>query len=96
MMLPEKNPQLKHAVGKLMELSADERERMIAESRSILQGDIKSLKMEAAAAEAKGRSEGQTEALHAVARNLLRLGIPVEKIIEATGLPIEEIRALMH
>ncbi|MDR1854953.1 MAG: Rpn family recombination-promoting nuclease/putative transposase, partial [Azoarcus sp.] len=40
LMLPEKNPQLKHAVGKLMELTADEREQMLAEAREKGRRDI--------------------------------------------------------
>ena len=40
--------------------------------------------------EAKGRAEGRAEA----ARNLLRMGLEVSKISEATGLSLDEIEAL--
>jgi predicted transposase/invertase (TIGR01784 family) len=43
-MLAEKDTEVKKAVGKLMELSADERTRMLAESREKLQWDIDSIK----------------------------------------------------
>jgi len=40
--------------------------------------------------EAKGRAEGRAEA----ARNLLRMGLELSKISEATGLSLDEIEAL--
>ena len=38
----------------------------------------------------KGREEGRLD----VTRNLLRMGLPLEKIMEATGLTREEIQSL--
>ena len=40
--------------------------------------------------EAKGRAEGRAEA----ARNLLRMGLELSKISEATGLSLDEVEAL--
>ena len=40
--------------------------------------------------EAKGIQIGKTE----TARNLLRMGLDLTKIVEATGLPLEEVRVL--
>ena len=40
--------------------------------------------------EARGIQLGRTE----TARNLLRMGLDLTKIAEATGLPLEEIQAL--
>jgi predicted transposase/invertase (TIGR01784 family) len=45
-------------------------------------------------AEKKGRKEGREEAQLAIARNLLKIGLPVEKIIEATGLSAAETQSL--
>ncbi|MDR3214412.1 MAG: hypothetical protein LBT71_10925 [Azoarcus sp.] len=44
----------------------------------------------------KGREEGREEALMVVARNMLKLGRPIEEIVEATGLRVEAIQSLMH
>jgi predicted transposase/invertase (TIGR01784 family) len=92
-MLPKKNPQLKKAVGKLMELTADERERMLADAREKSRRDLAAIEK---TRERKGFEKGQSEALHAVARKMLSHGRPLEEIMEDTGLSIDEIRALMH
>lgn len=42
----------------------------------------------------EGREEGREEGRVAVARNLLKQGIPIEVIVNATGLTPEVIRAL--
>ena len=41
--------------------------------------------------EAKGRAEGEARARAEMARNLLRMGLEVEKVSEVTGLSPEEI-----
>jgi predicted transposase/invertase (TIGR01784 family) len=88
-MLAEKNPQVGQAVSRLVELSQDERTRLLAESREKLQRDIAANKFEATE---KGR---KAERL-AIARNLLQMSLPVEKIMEATGLAREVIQPLLH
>jgi len=88
-MLSDKNPQVKHAVGKLMELSTDERERLLAESREKLRGIMDDV---TEGAEAKGRAK----ALLDTARRMLAAGRPLEEIVQFTGLAIDDIRALMH
>ena len=51
-----------------------------------------------AQAEAKGKAEGKAEGIaenkSVVARNLLAMKMPVEKIAQAVQLPIKEIQAL--
>jgi predicted transposase/invertase (TIGR01784 family) len=42
----------------------------------------------------EGRQEGLMEGREKIARNLKALGIPVEKIAQATGLSVDEIAAL--
>ena len=59
-MLAEKNPQVAKAVAKLVELNAEERERMIADSRMKLRWDIANIKR---SAEKEGREEGRREGL---------------------------------
>ena len=44
--------------------------------------------------EAKGRAEGEAKGIASTARNLLRMGLEVSKISEATGLSPDEIEAL--
>lgn len=43
---------------------------------------------------AEGRVEGRVEGLMEVARNLKKIGIPINTIVESTGLTIEEINNL--
>jgi predicted transposase/invertase (TIGR01784 family) len=88
-MLAEKNPQVGQAVSRLAELSQDERTRLLAESREKLQRDIAANKFEATR-----QAEKKTQL--AIARNLLQMSLPVEKIMEATGLAREEIQSLLH
>ena len=57
-MLAEKNPQVKKAIGKLVELNEDERKRMIADSQEKLRRDIASIKKFAVK---EGREEGWVE-----------------------------------
>ena len=44
--------------------------------------------------EAKGRAEGEAKGKADAARNLLRMGLELSKISEATGLSLDEIEAL--
>jgi len=100
-MLAEKNPQVAKAVAKLVELNAEERERMIADSRMKLRWDIANIKRSAEKEGMergleKGREEGREEERLMIARNLLNLGLPIEEIAQATGLSHEIIQALPH
>ena len=40
-----------------------------------------------------GRAEGQKEQALAIAKNLLGMGEPIEKVAKATGLSLEEIKS---
>ncbi|MGH1648725.1 hypothetical protein ABE945_13215 [Enterococcus gilvus] len=42
----------------------------------------------------KGRKEGQAEGERKIALNLLEMGLPIEKISEATGLEVEILQQL--
>lgn len=78
-MVAEKSPQVKKAVGRLMELSADERARMLYEAREKEQRDN------------RAREKG---AVKVVAKNMLEDKEPIEKIIKYTGLLREEVELL--
>jgi len=82
-MVAEKSPQVKKAVVRLMELSNDERTRLLIESRQKMEWDNR-------AREQGARSEERTD----IARNLLRRKRPIEEIVEDTGLSREAVEAL--
>ena len=74
---------MKKAVGVLMELSADECTRMLYEEREKARRDVASMMGGA-------RRDGHVD----VARNLLKMNMPIDVIIGATGLTREEIESL--
>jgi len=78
-MLAEQNPQVKKAVVRLMELSADQRTRSIVESRQKREWDIR--------AREKGIKVD-------VAREMLNDSVPIPNIMKYTGLTSEEIERL--
>ena len=82
-MLATRSPQLKKAVGVLKELSADERTRLLAEAQEKARRD-----------EASRVNWARHEQTKNIALNLLKLNIPIDKIVEATGLTIKEIEEL--
>ena len=43
----------------------------------------------------KGKAEGEKEAKVKIASNLLSLGVPIETIIQASGLSEEEIKNIL-
>jgi predicted transposase/invertase (TIGR01784 family) len=42
----------------------------------------------------EGKKEGQEEGKEEVALNLLRMGLPIEQVSEATGLSLDKIQQL--
>jgi predicted transposase/invertase (TIGR01784 family) len=90
-MLTQTNPQINKAVGVLMEISADERNRMLYESREKLRRDEASRMKGAVKIAVKGAVEGtKTE----IARNALKKNMPIDDIADITGLTREEIEGL--
>jgi len=78
-MLAQKSPAMRRATLRLMELSADEKARQLYEARLKEQRD------------SYAREKG---AVLTMAQNLLNLGVPIEKIVEASGLSYKEIESL--
>ena len=72
-------------------LSADDKARMLAEAREKARRDKE---VYAKDAREEGREEGRGEGVREVARNLLKTGLSVELIAQATGLTRQEIAAL--
>jgi hypothetical protein len=71
----------------LQSISKDEIERARFRSRRMFHMDMQHNLLAA-------RDEGETAKAIAIAKNLLGMDIPLEKIVEATGLTREEIEAL--
>jgi predicted transposase/invertase (TIGR01784 family) len=90
-MLADKNEGVKKAATRLIALSADEAARALHEAQAKARRDHFA---QLASARQEGCEEGETRGRRATAQSLLRLGISVETIITATGLPREEILVL--
>ena len=83
-MVAQASPKLKKTVVKLLELSEDEHARMIYEA------EVKALRDDRS--RVRGAFEkGANEKALEIARNLIAIGMPVEKIADATALSYEEI-----
>ena len=80
-MIAAKSPQVKKAVVRLMELSNDEKTRMLYESRQKLEWDI----------QARERATVRT-----IAKNMLKRNRPIDEIAADTGLDYEEIESLQN
>jgi predicted transposase/invertase (TIGR01784 family) len=102
-MVAQASPKLQKTVVKLLELSEDEEARMIYEAevkaarddrarmRGVFEKGVVHGKAEGLAeGEIKGRNQKALE----IARNLIDIGMPVEKIADATALSYEEIEKL--
>jgi predicted transposase/invertase (TIGR01784 family) len=86
-MLTKDNPQITRAVGVLMELSADEKARLLFESREKARRDEASRTKGAVKSAVKDTAKG-------FAKKLLKRNRSIEEIIEDTGLSREEIEEL--
>ena len=60
------------------------------EAKSEARGEAKGR----AEGEARGRAEGEAKGRAATAENLIRMGLDLDKITQATGLPMDEVEAL--
>jgi predicted transposase/invertase (TIGR01784 family) len=75
----------------LITISKDEMERarLMSEWKYVVDTQSKVVQ-----AKQEGRREGQQEKTVEIARNFKKLGIPVEQIIQGTGLSVEDIAKL--
>jgi predicted transposase/invertase (TIGR01784 family) len=90
-MVAQASPQLKKVVGKLLELSQDERVRMLFEAREKERRDNSARER---GAWENGIAEGEKKERIEIARKLLGMGMPLENIAKATNLTHEEIEKL--
>ncbi len=91
MQIAEHDPGVRSACMVLKDLSADEEMRLQAEMREKAWRDEMD-RLDGAME--KGREQGIDIGKKSVAKNLLRMNIPIERIIEATGLTHEELSSL--
>jgi predicted transposase/invertase (TIGR01784 family) len=86
-MVAKTSPEIAKAVGVIMELSEDERTRLLVEEREKYRRDEEARREYAyEEGEKKGRME--------VARRLLLEKDPVERVAKVAGLSLEEVKAL--
>ncbi len=90
-MITKDEPKLIKAWGKLKELSADERERLIANAMEKERRDREIMQI---AGRKEGLKEGLKKGIEQTAVNALRQGLPLETIAIITGLSVEEIERL--
>ena len=88
-MLTKQNPQITEAAAKLVELSEDDRSRMIADDREKARRDY-------AAGINSAKAEGRMEERLSIARKMLDRNLPIQEIMEDTGLSNEQIQSLIH
>jgi predicted transposase/invertase (TIGR01784 family) len=94
-MVAQASPKLNKTVVKLLELSEDEEVRMIYEAEVKAQRDERArIRGAREEGKAEGKAEGKNEKALEIARNLIALGMPVEKIAAATALSREEVGKL--
>ena len=82
-----KDPLIRKAVVRLMELSADEKTRLLYEAREKERMDSESREEEA-------RAEGERAKAIVIARHLLKKKMSADDIAESTGLTREEVEGL--
>ena len=83
----QRDPLIKKAVARLMELSADEKTRLLYEARE-------KERMDSESREEWARDAGRAEERIAIARNMKQRNRPIDEIIEDTGLTLSEVESL--
>lgn len=95
MSLAQTNPAMEEAWGVIKELSADERERLLAEDREKTRRDNAAY-YETGLVEgrAAGITEGRLEERRAMIVKMLNQGLSPEQISNFTGIALEDVKAL--
>jgi predicted transposase/invertase (TIGR01784 family) len=106
-MVAKTSPEIAAAVGVIMEVSEDERTRLLAEAReksrrdeearreyAYLEGEKKGRQKGRQEGEQKGLQAGERNKARDVARSLLLEKDPVERVAKVTGLSLEEVKSL--
>jgi predicted transposase/invertase (TIGR01784 family) len=90
-MVAQASPKLEKVVGKLLELSEDESARMLYEAEVKQERDNRS---RLRGALEQGLAQGEKTKAITIARKLLKRNMPINAIVEDTGLSREEIEKL--
>ena len=94
-LVAEKNPKVAKAVVRLMELSDDERVRLLQDSRDKMQWDIYEMRQTAKEeGYAEGHAEGKKEMVYEIARNALKRNVAESEISILTGLSVAELKKI--
>ncbi|MDR3166181.1 MAG: Rpn family recombination-promoting nuclease/putative transposase [Synergistaceae bacterium] len=94
-MLATKTKEMNMTVGRLKQLSADERTRMLWEARELyLMDEAARLKAAVEEGRTEGRIEGRTETQLETAKRMLLRGFEIEIISQISELSVEEIEKL--
>lgn len=88
MSLAQTSPAMEEAWGVIKELSADERERLLAEDREKTRRDN-------AAYYETGLVEGRAEGYASIITHMLTQGLSPEQISSFTGLTLSDVNALI-
>jgi len=83
----QRDPLIKKAVARLMELSSDEKTRLLYEAREKERMDMESR-------EDSARTEGEKAKAIIIARNALRKNMSVDDVVDITGLTHAEVEGL--
>jgi len=86
-MVAKTSPEIATAVGVIMELSEDERTRLLAEAREKYRRDEEARREDA-------YEDGERNKAIDIAKSLLLKKQPMEMVAEVTGLSLEEVKAL--
>jgi predicted transposase/invertase (TIGR01784 family) len=90
-MVAKTSPEIAKAVGVIMELSEDERTRLLAEEREKYRRDEEARREYAYE---EGEKKGRQEERFDIAKRLLLEKEPVERVAKLAGLSLEEVKAM--
>ena len=89
-------------IGDLRKLSREELElydediKVMRDLYATQKWEEEQKRMEIEKGRAEGREQGRAEGKLEIAKNLLAMGIPMDKVVQASGLTEEQISALMN
>ena len=90
------------AIGDLQKLTPEERDyyeedvKIMRDLYATDKWEKEKRRMAREKAWSEGRAEGRAEVKLEIAKNLLAMGIPMDKVVQASGLTEEQISALMN
>lgn len=100
----DKNPvfRMLAEIGDLRKLTPEERElydediKVMRDLYATQKWEEEQKRMEIEKGRAEGRDQGRAEGKLEIAKNFLAMGIPMDKVVQASGLTEEQISALMN